>query len=424
MKLEDIARLSINSLMNRGLRSWLTILGIVIGVAAVVAILSIGAGTQNAISSRLGGLGANVITISPGFSRATGFVFGGGEGRPGEASSSSQNLTIKDTQVVKSVPGVQIVNGIISGRATANYLSESATLSVQGVDPQAWSQITTSQLASGRYLTQGDVNAIVIGYSVANSMFKEQLVSNSQLTIGGMTFRIVGILQRTGGLGGFSSSDSNVFIPIATARTIISDFEPNQFSSIQVKVADGESVDSVSSNIEQSLIMSRHVTNSTKDFTIVSAESVQSTISSIMNTLDLFLGGIASVSLIVGAVGIANTMFMSVMERTRQIGTLKALGTTKFEIMKMFVFESGMIGLIGGLIGIFIGFIASGIISEIGVRTLGLNTGGPGGSGVTVITPELVLFSIGFSVFIGIISGILPARRAANLQPVEALRYD
>jgi putative ABC transport system permease protein len=142
-----------------------------------------------------------------------------------------------------------------------------------------------------------------------------------------------------------------------------------------------------------------------------------------MGTMDLFLAGIAAISLLVGAIGIANTMFMSVMERTRQIGILKALGATDSEIMKLFLLESAMIGFIGGLIGVFLGFIASGAISELGVRMIGTGVRGIE-NGITVITPELVFFAVGFSVVIGIVSGLFPARRAARLQPVEALRYE
>lgn len=427
MKFNDIIKLSTNNLSQRGLRSWLTILGIVIGVAAVVAILSIGSGMQQAISTQLGGLGADIVTISRGFSRAFGMGFGGGVRQTTDQSQSqSQNLTERDIQIIKSVPGVKSVNGIVSGRADVSYLAESASVSVQGVDPLAWKEMTTSELESGRYLTQSDGNVVVIGNGVANDIFKQPLLINTQISIEGKSFKIVGILKESGGFAGIAGDDNTVFMPIVAARTIVEDMGMNQFSSIQVKVTDSESVDEVVESIEQKLMLSRHVTEDTQDFTIISAQAIQETISSVLGTLNLFLGGIAAVSLIVGAIGIANTMFMSVMERTRQIGTLKALGTTNFEVMKLFLFESAMIGLIGGLIGIFLGFIASGVISELGIRMMGTGAGvrGMGGGGITVITPELVLFAIGFSVFIGIASGLLPARRAASLQPVEALRYE
>jgi len=422
MKLNDIIKLSMNSLSHRGLRSWLTILGIVIGVAAVVSIISIGSGTQQIVSSQLGGLGADIISISSGFERAFGGGFGGPEGERGQATTTTQNLTIKDIQVIKSVSGVQFVNGIISDRLDVTYLGQTASVSVEGVDPLAWREMTTSELESGRYLTSSDENVIVIGDRVANDMFKKPIVLNTKISIEGKTFSVVGILKASGSFGG-GGTDNTIIMSINSARTIITSVTTNQFSSIQVKVTDAELVNEVINTTEERLLLSRHETESTKDFTITSAQQMQETISSVMGTLNLFLTGIAAISLLVGAIGIANTMFMSVMERTRQIGTLKALGTTNFEVMKLFVFESAMIGFMGGLIGIFLGFIASGAISELGVRTLGLG-GGRVGSSITVISPELVLFAIGFSVFIGAISGLLPARRAASLQPVEALRYE
>jgi putative ABC transport system permease protein len=423
MKLNDIIKLSMNSLSHRGLRSWLTILGIVIGVAAVVSIISIGSGTRQAITSQLGGLGADIITISPGIERAFGGGFGGGfEGRS-QATTITQNLTNRDIQIIKSVSGVQFVNGIISQRSDITYLGQSASVSVQGVDPLAWREMTTSELESGRYLTPSDENVIIIGNGVAQDMFKKPLLINTQINIEGKMFSVVGILKASGGFGG-GGTDNTIFMPINAARTIITNIRVNQFSSIQIKVADPGLVNEITNITEERLLLSRHETENTRDFTITSAQQIQTTISSVMGTLNLFLTGIAAISLLVGAIGIANTMFMSVMERTRQIGTLKALGSTNFEIMKLFLLESAMIGFMGGLIGVFLGFIAAGTISELGVRIAGIGGRGGVGGNLAVITPDLVLFSIGFSVFIGAISGLIPARRAASLQPVEALRYE
>jgi putative ABC transport system permease protein len=418
MKFNDIVRFSLSNLMHRGLRSWLTILGIVIGIAAVISIISIGTGAQQIISSQLGGLGADIITISPGFSRAFGNF---GPEREGATINNNQNLTIKDLLAIKSVPGVKFVNGIVSGRVDVTYLAQTASVSVQGVDPLAWKEMTTSVLDSGRYLSPGDESAIVIGYNIANGMFKQQLFLNTQINVGGKLFKIVGILQQSGGFGG-GGGDNTIYMPINAARTILTDVVTNQFSSIQVKVADSNSVNATSNVIDQRLLILRHVNENTKDFTVTSAQSFQSTVSSVMSTMDLLLTGIAAISLFVGAIGIVNTMFMSVMERTRQIGVLKALGTTNFEIMKLYLVESAIMGFIGGLFGIFLGFIVSGIISELGVRIIGAGARGIGT--ITVITPDLILFSLGFSVIIGAISGLLPARRAARLQPVEALRYE
>ncbi len=425
MKFNDIIKLSMNNLSHRGLRSWLTILGIVIGVGAVVGILSIGSGMQQSISTQLGGLGADIVTISPGFSRATRMFFGrSGEPREDATNTNTnQGLTSMDIQIIKFVPGVQFVNGIVSGRVGVTYLTETASASVKGVDPLAWKEITTSELESGRYLTPSDANVVVIGNRIANGMFKEPLMINTQIIIEGKSFKIAGILKESGGFGGMGGDDNTIFMSTNAARIIIGGMDKNQYSSIEVKVTDADSVDEIIAKMEEKLMLSRHVTEDKKDFTITSPQAMQETISSTMQTLNLFLGGIAAVSLLVGAIGIANTMFMSVMERTRQIGTLKALGSTNSEIMKLFLFESAMIGFIGGLIGVFLGFIASGVISELGIRMMGVGMGG-GRTSVTLITPQLILFAIGFSVFIGTVSGLFPARRAASLQPVEALRYE
>jgi putative ABC transport system permease protein len=429
MRFDDIIRFSLNSLMHRGLRSWLTIFGVVIGVAAVVSIISIGSGTQEAITSQLSGLGANMITVTAGSGRA---AFGGGGGvfissTTTAATSTNQNvnhnLTVKDLQTIRSVPDVQYVDGMVSGRVEVVYLAQTTNLNVEGVDPIAWRQMTTTQLDSGRYLSEGDSNSIVIGYSVANTVFKQPLGLNTQISVGGRSFKVVGIMQQSGGFGG---TDNQIIMPINAARTVITDVVENQFSSIQVQVSDASLVNATSNAINQKLLVLRHVTESTKDFSITSSQSLQQTISSVTNTLSLFLVGIAAISLLVGAIGIANTMFMSVMERTRQIGVLKALGTTDSEVTQLFLMESSIMGLIGGLMGIFLGFIASGIVSEIGVRFLGA-AGGPGArnlTSLTYISPDLVLFALVFSIIIGAISGYLPARRAAKLQPVEALRYE
>jgi putative ABC transport system permease protein len=417
MRFKYIVKLSAQSFMHKQLRSWLTILGIVIGVAAVVSILSLSTGARQVIASQLGGLGADIVSVSPGFSRAQGFG-GGGFGEGG--TSQNANLTTRDLEAIKSVPGVKAVDGMISERLDVSYLAQSATLNVQGVDPLPWTQMQTSTLASGRLLTPGDANSVVIGSRVASGLFKQDVLLNSVITIEGKPFRVVGIFQSSGGFGG---GDNAIYMPIDAARTVITSVEPNQFSSIQVQVSDVNAVNETTNAIESKLLITRHVSGSTKDFTVTSAQSIQQSISSVLGTLSLFLAGIAAISLLVGAIGIANTMFMSVMERTKQIGILKALGTTNLEIMELFTMEAAIVGLIGGLLGVFSGFIVSGLIGELGMSVVSL--GGRGGNmSLSVITPELALLAVGFSVLIGVVAGLLPARRASKLQPTTALRYE
>ena len=431
MKLIDIFKLSLNSLTHRGLRSWLTILGIIIGVAAVVAMLSIGTGMTQSVESQMSGFGADVLTVSAGYTRAEGSEggFGGREfprmfnGQFGETSETddSPTLTDIDISVISSVDGVVAVDGIISGRADLKYLAEDVSVSIEGIDPVAWSEMTTSELDSGRFLVSGDGTSVVIGSGVAE-MFEQPLTINTQIKIESKTFEIVGILKESG-TGGFGGDDRTVFMIQEAARNIIDTVDNGEYSSIEFKISDTDYVDEITTNVENALISSRYVTEDTKDFTITSPTSMLETITSTMQTLSFFLIGIAAISLLVGAIGISNTMFMSVMERTRLIGILKSLGSKNSEIMKLFITESAIIGLMGGLLEIFLGLILVGIISGAGLSFMGMGRMATTTS-VAVVTPELILFSLLFSTVIGVVSGLIPARKAAKLQIVEAMRSE
>jgi len=423
MRLKDTLKLSLNELRHSKLRTWLTIIGIIIGIAAVVSIVSIGQGLQATVSSNLGGLGADIITVQSGFNRASGgFNFRvGGDHNMGTmgTSPSSDNLTIKDLTAIKSVPNIKYLSGIISGRKEISFSGETSTVSIRGVDPSVWKLITNSQLESGRYLSPGDSNTIVIGSRIANTMFKKPITINSQIALEGRSFKVVGILAESGSFGG---EDSTIFMPIKTAASIL-DINPDQFSSIQLKVADKTTVEETVNNIENRLMLSRHVRADTKDFTVISALSIQQTVGQITSSITLFLGGIAGISLLVGAIGISNTMYMSVTERRKRIGILKALGSTNGEVLRLFLIESATLGLIGGVIGVVLGSVASVMISGI---SMGGGMGPPGSRGgiTTMVSPELIIFSILFSLVIGVLSGIFPARQAARLQPVDTLRSE
>ncbi|MCX9009987.1 MAG: ABC transporter permease [Candidatus Methanoperedens sp.] len=415
MKALDIFSLSLSHVKKSKMRSWLTIIGIVIGVAAVVAIISIGQGMQESVQARLGSLGADLITVTPGFSRAQGF-----EGPRGGASSGGGiNLTDKDLNVIKQVPGVLYVNGMVSGRSDMILGTEKTSVSISGVDTAVWRSMVTTQLEAGRYLQPGDSNAVVIGYSLAHETFLQPITLNRPVTIGGKSFKVVGIfVQSGGGFGG--GGDNAVFMPADYARDVITtNVSRNTFTSIMVKVADTSLVDNVTNDIVLKLMPSRHVNPRTRDFTVTAFATIQQQISGVVQTISLFLAAIAAVSLLVGAVGIANTMFMSVMERTRQIGLLKALGATDNEVMKLFLMESGLFGFVGGVLGIIFGVLISVIISSVGLRAIG-----PGGEMSAVVTPQLLIFALAFSVFVGVISGVVPARTAAKMNPVDALRFE
>ncbi|HMB46613.1 MAG TPA: ABC transporter permease [Candidatus Methanoperedens sp.] len=416
MKTLDTFRLSLSHVRKSKMRSWLTIIGIVIGVAAVVAIISIGQGMQESVAARLGSLGADLITVTPGFSRASS---GGGFEGGRSGGSTSINLTDKDVNVIKQVPGVLYVNGMVSGRSDMIMGTEKTSVSITGVDTVVWRSMVTTGLEAGRYLQPGDSNAVVIGYSLAHETFLQPLTLNRPVTIGGKTFKVAGIfVQSGGGFGG--GGDNAVYMPADYARDVITtNISRNAFSSIMVKVTDPNLANQVASDIITKLMPSRHVNSRTRDFTVTEFAVIQQQITSVVQTISLFLAAIVAVSLIVGAVGIANTMFMSVMERTRQIGLLKALGATDAEVMKLFLMESGLFGFVGGVIGIITGVLISVIISAVGLIAIG-----PGGAMSAVVSPQLLIFALAFSIFVGIISGVAPARSAAKMNPVDALRFE
>jgi putative ABC transport system permease protein len=427
MRLQKTLKLAFNILVHSKLRSWLTIIGIIIGVAAIVAIVSIGEGAQASVNARLGGLGADIITVSPGFQRAFGGFRGGDEGERGSTSSTSaKNLTLRDIQVIKSIEGVAFVNGIVSGRAQMTYLAETSSVSVQGVDTLAWRNIVTTELDSGRYLDPGDANenVIVIGNRIANSVFKQPLVLNRVVTINmvnfaGRSFKIVGILKASGGFGG---DDNAVYMPISAARAIL-DKGNDRLDSITIKVSNPDLATQIANTTNSRLMISRHVTSRTKDFTVTAAVQIQEQIASITQTFTIFLAAIAAVSLIVGAVGIANTMFTAVLEKTKEIGIMKAIGARNFDIMMIFLLNSGLVGLVGGTIGVMLGSGISSLLPSLLARGLVPGVGGQGGL-KTVIPVSLLVEAITISILIGMIAGVIPAYRASKLRPVEALRYE
>lgn len=437
MKIKDSIKLSLNSITHRKLRAWLTLLGIIIGVAAVVSIISIGNGAQESINASLSGFGADVITISPGFSRAGSFggrTFdfpgaggtGGGGQRNSSSSSSSVTPTLKnsDVLVIKNNSDVVAVNQIVSGRNSVTYGDKKTNASIQGVNPLTWTSTINVTLASGRMLGTSDTRNVVIGNNLATTTFSKPITLGRQIDINGTSFTVVGILASSGSSFG-GSTDSTIYMPYTSAWGVV-DVNKNEFSSIQVKVADVTNIDADINAITADLMLSRRVTSKTQNFTITSSQTIKEQINSVMQTLTLFLGAIAAVSLLVGAIGIANSMFTSVLEKTRDIGIMKALGATNNEVLILFVIESGLFGLIGGIIGVFIAFLLTSALNLMGINIGSLMGGGVmgRGSGGMSISFELVILAIVLSTIIGTISGLVPASNASKMRPVDALKYE
>ncbi|MDD4878041.1 MAG: ABC transporter permease [Candidatus Nanoarchaeia archaeon] len=425
MKIRKSLSLALNILFHSKLRSWLTILGIVIGVAAVVSIVSISEGAKQQLEDRLGSLGADILTVSPGASRASGRMgeFRMPEGGPGgfgsssASSSKSKNLTKSDVLVINAIPNVKYAMGTVSGRASVTYGSKSSTLSVQGVDTAVWKEITTDKLASGRLLSKADTFSVVLGGRIVESIFEDGIPLNSKVIIEGTAFKVVGILQE----------GSNVYMPIDMAREVVEGIGDKKLDSITVKVNDVSLTDSTIDEINRKLMLSRGILKEKdKDFSVSSMKAMQETMQETMSAMTLFLGAIAVISLIVGAIGIANTMFTSVLEKTREIGIMKAIGSKNRDIMLIFLFNSGLIGFVGGIGGIILGWFGSGFISSM--AGTGASMPGRGGAmgflGNAAVTPELIIGALLVSVAIGMVAGAIPAFRASRLKPVDALRYE
>ena len=405
-----LTTLAVSGLMKRKLRSWLTMLGVIIGVASIVVLVSLATGVNQNISSRLNTFGANVLQITPGGSQATrtGVGMGMGQGGPGQIDQSvfgrqQATLTSSDEKLIAQISGVNYTSGTLTTRATVSYKNKNSSVSILGVDPITYWKIATTNLSVGRILSSSDTSSAIVGSRIYNQTFEEDLL-NKYIKISGISFRVVGELQSS--TQSFSSDDT-IIVPIDIAKRIAN---KTTLGTILVMVDDEADMDLVQEDITSALLSAHHVTSDKQDFTISSQASVQETISSITGTLTLFLGGIGAISLLVGAIGVANTMFMSVLERTKEIGILKAIGMTSGDITTLFLLESAMIGLIGGIFGVLLSFIASYALSLFGLPS--------------VITLELAAAAVIFSSLVGVVSGVAPARNAAALEPMQALAYE
>lgn len=398
MKLHKCFRMALNMVIHSKLRSWLTILGIVIGVASVISIVGIGEGLNQQIQDSLGSLEADIITITPGFSQAKSF---GPERHDKEVSSSSTDpLTNKDVQALKGIGEISLVSPIISGNVNLEYLGKKGSVSLTGVNTKVYTQLKSLSISDGRNLGPSDLNVILIGGRLASDYFEKTIKINQLLTIESKSFRVIGILNDT---------STSIIMPIESAFTVL-DKTKYEYNSIQVKIKNADILNKTKSDIETKLLRVRHLDESKKDFTIRTNADSNNTRQEMISTLTTFLTAIASVSLLVGAVGIANTMFTAVLEKTKDIGIMKSIGARNSDILIIFILNSALIGLVGGIIGILIGFGLSSVLTMIGLTS--------------IVNIKTVITTLAISIVVGMISGFIPAINASKLNPVDALRRE
>ncbi len=401
------------TLNSNKLRSGLTVLGIVIGVAAVIAMLAVGNGAQASITSSINQFGTNLLFVFKGAKETSGIT----NTRPPRA------LTVGDTNALLdpyAAPDIQAVAPVVQDNGTADFGGQTKSVSILGATP-SYQQVHNLSLLEGDFISEeqnlGRASVAVIGVDVADKLFghRDGLVGET-VRISGQPFRVIGVLTAQGG-NSFGSQDGEVIVPLNTALSrLVSRSGSDTVDNIAVQATDSSTVNAASDEIAQ-ILRSRHRTPIAQDdFTIQSQQSMLNSVQSVVGVLTIFLGGIAAISLLVGGIGIMNIMLVSVTERTREIGLRKALGARKRDILIQFLAESALLSLVGGIIGILFGWLIAFIVGKVATAT--------GNSFTPVVSLGAVLMATLFSAAVGVFFGIYPANRAASLQPVEALRYE
>ncbi|ABR55456.1 protein of unknown function DUF214 [Methanococcus vannielii SB] len=395
MNLKDIISFAGKNITQKKTQSLLTIVGIVIGILAIVSLISLGYGVQNYITEEISTAGANVITILP--SKDFGSM------------SSAKNFNERDLKAVEKVRGIESVLYGWSGASIVKYRDQESYSYVFATKPSTYQEFYTGAygygLESGRWMNDNDKYSCVIGYSLSKTAFNREIRIGDRIEIGDRKYKVVGILAQVGN----PNDDNAVVIPYEAGEEL---FEVNkEYNFMAALVRPNTDVIKISEDIKKEIEKSRGDEN----FSVLTSEQLAESINSIFSVLTLFLVGVAGISLLVGAVGISNTMHMSILERRKDIGILKALGAENNTILSIFVIEAGFLGLFGGIIGTVFGILIAKAIEYFAkIAGYGLIR--------AWISPELIFGVLIFSFVVGILSGYFPARSGAKLNPVDTLR--
>jgi putative ABC transport system permease protein len=399
----DYSKLAIKNLRKRKLRSWLTIIGIVVSIAVIFTLISLSLGLKEAISEQFKVLGTDKLFINP-------------KGTSGTGGGGAVEFTTADVDVIEKVQGVKDLSYATVGNGEVEFGKQTKYFSVFGLPLdkiQLYIDSASIKMDEGNYIQKGEIGKVMLGYDYKyNHIFDNPVKTGDKITINGKEFKVAGIAESIGN----PSDDRNIYMSMDDFKVLFNSGE--RVDSIIVQVNDENNIQQISDNINKKLMKFRGVTEKTKDFYISTPEELLASFDIILNIITVFLVGIAAISLLVGGIGIMNTMYTSVLERTKEIGTMKAVGAKNSDILWIFLFESGLIGLIGGTIGVLLGYGISKTVEIIAVNALSTNL-------LRAAVPAYLVFGcLGFAFLIGALSGTIPALMASKLKPVDALRYE
>jgi putative ABC transport system permease protein len=390
----------IRNIRRRKLRNWLTILGIVVGVIAIVSLISLSEGLKNAISDEFNSLGANKITVT---SKYAGFA----------GSSSGNGLTDEDIKTINKISDIEFSSGSLNGYIETKYAQETIMVSYTSYDAKHFQEMLEQnnlEVEKGEYITDEKIKAAVIGYNYTDTekskdLFGKTIDIGKKIKIAESDYTVIGILKKTGD----SRKDNLMYLSNDNLKEIT---ESETYDTIFAIVKPGKNIDNAANRIKIKLEKARDA----KDVTVTSPIQEAKNREETLGIVTIVVVGIACISLLVGGIGILNSMYTSVFERKKEIGVLKAIGAKKRDILMIFLLESGIIGLLGGTIGVILGFSLAGLVKLVAYQV-----------GITIsisITASIIILALSFSFMIGVISGMIPAYLASNQEPVDALREE